>query len=426
MASNAFFPATINQNLFGLSTSATVAINEQSRSMEAAGKTVYRLGFGQSPFPVPETVVQALKDHAHEKDYLPVRGLPELRQAIAGFVNRRKGTHADASDVIIGPGSKELMFLLQLSYYGELIIPAPCWVSYAPQAQIIGRRITRVATKIENNLLLMPEELEAICQQDPERSRLVILNYPSNPTGTAYDTKTLQGLAEVARKYKVLVLSDEIYGELLYHGHADSIAAYYPEGTIISGGLSKWCGAGGWRLGFFVFPKGLKRLEDAMAVCASETFTSTSAPIQYAAVTAFQPSEAIDAYLDLARNILAVIGPYVYHLLESNNISMPKPEGGFYLFPDFSYYRETLLKKGIRTDEELFARLLNETGVALLPGSAFGVPASQFTARLSYVDCDGAALMAAAKTQILDNQFVEQHCAKMITGLNSMCTWLKA
>ena len=112
MLSNAPIPTVINQNLFGLRTSATVAINEKSKALEQTGKTIYKFGFGQSPFPVPDLVVEALKRHAHEKDYLAVRGLPALRDAIAKFTNHRKGTFAVADDVLIGPGSKELMFLL--------------------------------------------------------------------------------------------------------------------------------------------------------------------------------------------------------------------------------------------------------------------------------------------------------------------------
>lgn len=420
--------SVINQNLFGLNISATVAINEKSNALLKSGKKVYRFGFGQSPFPVPDIVVKALQENAFQKDYLPVRGLPELRAAIADFINRRKGTSADAGDVLIGPGSKELMFLLQLSYYGELVIPAPCWVSYAPQAQIIGRHIMRVPTRRENNLLLMPDELEAICISDPERPRLLILNYPANPTGTAYDGPTLQALAEVARKYRITVLSDEIYAELDHHGRSKSIAEYYPEGTIISGGLSKWCGAGGWRLGFFVFPKSMKRLEDAMAVCASETFTSTSAPIQYAAVKAFEGSQEIEDYLVSARAVLAAVGRYVYNRLSGMEVYMPRPDGGFYLFPDFEVFREGLLRKGLHTDREMCEALLEEAGVALLPGSDFGVRPDRYTARLSYVDFDGRAAMAAArenlaKQQALDDAFVEAVCPNVAGGVGAMAQW---
>ena len=194
---------------------------------------------------MPEPVVEGLRRHAHEKDYLPVKGLMELRQAIAGYYQRKHGLNRSAEDVLIGPGSKELLFLVQLVYYGDLIIPRPSWVSYSPQAIIVGRRVIWADTRQENGWRLMPEELEAICQADPERPRIVILNYPANPTGTTYTTERLKKLAEVARKYKVILLADEIYGELHHTGQHVSIARFYPEGTIVSSGLSKWCGAGG-------------------------------------------------------------------------------------------------------------------------------------------------------------------------------------
>jgi aspartate aminotransferase len=429
MLSSSPIPSVINQNLFGLSTSATVTINEKSKQLEQQGKKVFKLGFGQSPFPVPDLVVEALKKHAHEKDYLPVRGLPALREAISNFTNHRKGTFSTADEVLVGPGSKELMFLLQLSYYGEIVIPAPSWVSYAPQAQIIGRSVTRVNTRIANGLLLMPDELEAICATDPERPRLIILNYPANPTGTTYDKHTLMAMADVARRYKVIVLSDEIYSELEHEGKHTSIAQYYPEGTIISGGLSKWCGAGGWRLGFFLFPKGLKRLMQAMTVCASETFTSTSAPIQYAAVSAFLETPEIEAYLGLARRSLSAVGNYMHVRLQAAGIETPRPKGGFYLFPDFGNYGEALQRHGIATDKDFCRVLLEETGIALLPGSDFGCQENTFNTRLSYVDFDGRALLQACQSlpagQRPDDHFVETHCPKIAEATSVLCQWLE-
>src|SRR5690606_7376175 len=236
------------------------------------------------PFPVPAPVVQALRDHAAEKDYLPVRGLYELRRAVAHYTERKAGIDRTAEDVLIGPGSKELMFLLQLVYYGDLVIPTPAWVSYAPQAKIIGRNVNFLPTEADANWLLTAEQLDEHSSEDEGRPRVVILNYPSNPTGRTYTPQQLQDIAAVARKHKLVILSDEIYGELHHEGAHVSIARYYPKGTIISAGLSKWCGAGGWRLGTFTFPRELRWLLDAMASVASETYTSTSAPIQYAAV----------------------------------------------------------------------------------------------------------------------------------------------
>lgn len=420
----------LNLNIRDLKKSATLAINEQSRKLQQQGKKIYRLGFGQSPFPVPAPVVERLRTHAHEKDYLDVKGLPGLREGIADYYRRKQNIDRSAEDILIGPGSKELLFLLQLVYYGDLVIPTPSWVSYSPQAIIVGRRVNWLRTHQENDWRLTPEELEEICRKDPDRPRILVLNYPANPTGTTYTADKLKKLAAVARKYKVVLLSDEIYGELHHAGKHVSIARFYPEGTIVSSGLSKWCGAGGWRLGFFIFPENLRWLLDAMAIVASETFTSTSAPIQYAAVSAFQPDAVIDRYLYNAQRILRIIGRTVHSRLEEMRIFAPKPQGGFYLFPNFYYYREKLLKRGVHNSQELCNQLLEDTGVALLPSFDFGRPSEELTARLSYVDFDGEqALHCAEKDypdKALDSKFVERCAPNLLEAMNRIEAWLSS
>ena len=278
----------LNENARGLSPSATVAINDRSNQLRRQGHEVFKLGLGQSPFPVPDVVVDALRQHAGEKDYLPVQGLEALREVVADHHRRTFGIECDPQDVLIGPGSKELMFLLQLVFHGDLLIPTPAWVSYAPQARILGRPVHFVTTTSQDNWHLTPARLEQVCENSVQGARLVILTYPSNPAGTTFPERQLKELAAIAGRNGMVVLSDEIYGKLHHTAAHRSIVPHYPEGTIFSGGLSKWCGAGGWRLGLFVFPKCLGWLREAMAAVATETFTSTCAPIQYAAIRAFQ------------------------------------------------------------------------------------------------------------------------------------------
>ena len=421
-------PVHLNLNVRGLGRSATLAVNERSRKLQSEGRHIYRLGLGQSPFPVPQVVVDELKANAHQKDYLDVAGLASLREAVASYHFRRHGVEHTADDVLIGPGSKELMFILQLVYYGDLVISTPSWVSYAPQAHIIGRRVQWVPTTAENGWPLRPEELDAVCREDPSRPRLVILNYPSNPTGQTYTVEALKELAEVARKYQVILLSDEIYGELDHGGTHTSIASFYPEGTIVSGGLSKWCGAGGWRLGTFTFPAGLSWLREAMAVVASETFTSTSAPIQYAGVRAFQGGIEIERYLTAARRILAALGRTFAKRLRETGVFVPSPQGGFYLFPDFSPLASNLAERDIRTSTQLAERLLEDTGVAVLPGAVFGREPGELTARLSYVDFDGSRALVAAQTRALDTpvdeDFLREYCANTMKAADVMAEWV--
>lgn len=414
----------LNQNVRGMPPSATIAINELSDRLEARGRDVFRFGLGQSPFPVARPVVEALRQHAGEKDYLPVRGLPALREAIAAHHRRTFGAECTGDDVLIGPGSKELMFLLQLVYYGDLVIPTPAWVSYAPQARIIGRKVQELETDAADRWRLMPRALDEHCADDRSRPRIVLLNYPSNPTGASYTDDELAALARVARKYRAIVLSDEIYGRLSYDGEQRSIVRHYPEGAIYSGGLSKWCGAGGWRLGFFIMPRRMRWLLDAMAAVASETYTSTSAPIQHAAITAFEGGPEIDDYLERSRRILSAMARVLVRMLTDAGINVPEPEGGFYLFLDFGPVAERLRERGLSRSKELCEALLKDTGVAVLPGKEFGRPAHELTARLAFVDFDGAAALEASAEETVDDSFVERHCRRTVEGVRRICQWV--
>jgi aspartate aminotransferase len=266
-----------------------------------------------------------------------------------------------------------------------------------------------------------------VCDGDPDRPRIVVLNYPSNPTGGSYTVEELKALAEVARAYRVVLLSDEIYGELQFAGQHVSIARFYPEGTIISGGLSKWCGAGGWRLGTFSFPSSMDWLLEAMAAVASETYTSTSTPIQYAAVRAFRGGTRIEEYLWLSRRILAALGAWCASRLVQSGAAVTTPAGGFYLFPDFSPLGEKLRARGITTSRAMCERLLEDTGVAVLPGSEFGRPAGELTARIAFVDFDGAKALAALEGQPKDapvsEEFLSAYCDRMLRAVELMGDW---
>ncbi len=419
----------LNLNVRGMKPSATVSINEECDRLRRENKRIFKLGLGQSPFPVPEPVVEQLKANASQKEYLPVKGLYKLRRAVADYYRRTQHLTSTWEDVLIGPGSKELMFLLQLVYYGELVIPTPSWVSYAPQARIIGRNVRWLRTRGESDWRLMPDELARLCEEDPLRPRIVVLNYPGNPTGRTYSTERLKELARVARRFRVILLSDEIYGELHHKGQHVSIGRFYREGTIVSSGLSKWCGAGGWRLGVFVFPHSLAWLQDAMASVASETYTSTSTPIQYAAVRAFEGGLRIERYLWRSRRILGAMGRWAASRLEEAGVSVCPPQGAFYLFADFSSHRSRLEERGITAGAELCRRLLAETGVAILPGSDFGEPPEELTARIAYVDFDGARALAAIEQlprgTVPNEQFLREYAPNVVIAVERILEWLK-
>ena len=396
-----------------LKPSSTLLINETSRRLEEQGKKIFKFGFGQSPFKVPEDIVKELKDNAHQNKYLPMQGLSELRNAVSKYTSKKKNYNYKSENVIIGPGSKELMFLLHVIFDGEIILPAPSWVSYAPQA-ILGRnKVQILQTKRENNWFPTATEIEEIVLKDKNKNYLLFLNSPNNPSGQICEN--LEEIASIAKKYNLIILSDEIYSELSFKGNYQSISNFCPEKTIISTGLSKWCGAGGWRLGYFLVPDSLIEIKNMINVLASETFSAVSAPIQYAAIKAYENDHS--NFINKSRNILSAVGNYVYENLRSNKVLINKPQGGFYLMPEF-------LNKKFNTSSDMCDSILKDTGVALLPGSDFGFDQDQMLARLSFTDFDGQEFMNKIEdNQKIDNDKIIEFAPKIVQGVDNLKKW---
>ncbi|WP_110657484.1 pyridoxal phosphate-dependent aminotransferase [Salinicola halimionae] len=404
----------------------TLLINEQSRWLESRGERVIKFGFGQSPFPVYGHAVKALADHADHKAYLPVQGLPALRERVAAFHGELDDVTWSASRTLIGPGSKLLLFaLIKALPAAEILIPAPAWVSYAPQARLAGQTAIKLAANFETRWQITPEQLETHCREGGDRTRLLILNAPGNPTGLSPDVDTQLALAEVARRHGVIVLADEIYGPLTHEDAHRAFARDYPEGTVTTSGLSKWCGAGGWRLGVMHVPEALgDEIFARLLGIASETWSSVASPVQEAACVAYRITPELTEYLDRQRAWLSLIGHWCATQLHAADIRVHLPDGGFYLFPDFEAHRATLAERGITTSAELTARLLAETGVALLPGSAFGCDPAQLTARLAYVDFEGETLLMHPP-QRYDQPMALPVLERVRLGIRSIIEWLE-
>ena len=396
-----------------LKPSSTLAINETSRKLEEQGKKIFKFGFGQSPFKVPADVVEELKNNAHQNQYLPMQGLSKLRDAVAKYTSSKKNFNYKSENVIIGPGSKELMFLLHIIFDGEIILPAPSWVSYAPQAMLGRNKIKILQTKAENNWFPTAKEIEEIILKEKNKNYLLFINSPNNPSGQICEN--LKEIAEVANKYNLIILSDEIYSELSFEKNYKSISNYCPEKTIVSTGLSKWCGAGGWRLGYFIVPNSLNKFKDMINVLASETFSAVSAPIQYAAIKAYENDHS--DYINKSRNILKAVGNYVYENLKSNKVLINKPQGGFYLMPEF-------LNKKFNSSTEMCDDILNKTGVALLPGSDFGFDQNRMLARLSFTDFDGKKFMEEIEDNTkIDDTLINELAPKIVEGVDKLKKW---
>jgi len=403
----------IKKEIENLKPSATLVINEESNKLQKSGKKIYKFGFGQSPFPIPEPIVLALKNNANKNMYLPMQGLEKLRFFISQHLNKTNKNNFEAEDIIIGPGTKELMFLTQIAFKGEVLLPAPSWVSYQPQAIIAKNKTHWIETTSSSNWFPTAENLENKIKSIKNKNLMLFINSPNNPSGTVCNN--LEEIAKIAEKYKLIILSDEIYSHLTFNNDYKSISNYYPKGTIVSSGLSKWCGAGGWRLGFFAIPKELKELKNSLKILCSESFTSVSAPIQHAAIEAYNGDHSI--YLKEVKKILFFIGNYVYENLKSNSIIVSKPAGGFYLFPEFRNAK-------FSSSSEMCKDILNKTGVALLPGSDFGLDNKKMIVRLSYTDFDGSNFLKnTSSSKSLDNVDLEKYAPNIVEGVLKLKKW---
>jgi len=403
----------IKNQINKLKPSATLAINEESNKLIKKGKKVYKFGFGQSPFPIPESIILALRNAAGKNTYLPMQGLEELRSTIANYLNKNNNNQFESNDIIIGPGTKELMFLTQIAFNGDILLPAPSWVSYAPQALIAKNKVHWIQTSSDTNWFPTATQIEDKIKNIKNKNLILFINSPNNPAGTVCEN--LKEIATVARKYKLVILSDEIYSRLTFNKKYVSISNFYPEGTIVSTGMSKWCGAGGWRLGFFCIPKKLEELKNSLKNLCSESFSSVSAPIQYAAIEAYK--EEHSEYLNKVKKILSFAGNYVYKNLKSNVVNIAKPEGGFYLFPEFTNAK-------FSSSSEMCKDILNKTGVALLPGSDFGLKSNKMLARLSYTDFNGVDFLKnTLGSNKLDNADLKKNAPNIVDGTAALKEW---
>jgi aspartate aminotransferase len=398
--------------------SPTLAINERVNQLWAAGQTVYHLGFGESRFPVHPLLAEALQQNIQRISYLPAQGLPELRTAVADFYTQRLGIAAAPAQVIVGPGSKSLIYAAQMALQGDLLLPTPSWVSYAPQARLLGKEVLRIPARAADGYAF---DMDAFCQtlaQSKSAVRLLVLNSPSNPTGQMIDAALLQAIVDLCRQEQVFILSDEIYA-LTAHGHKPHLspAALYPEGTIVFGGLSKHLSLGGWRLGVAITPPGAdgEALMRQMRMIAGEIWSTPAAPVQYAAVVAYSSDRQLLRYIDECRQLHALRTQHLWSWLAELGVPCAQPDGAFYLFPNFDRWRESLARRGVHTSEQLATHLLEAYQIASLPGTAFGVPASELSLRLatSYVDMENEAkanaLLAAYRNDPNPERLLANH-----------------
>lgn len=393
--------APISEALKRIKPSATIAVTQKARELQAAGENVIGLGAGEPDFDTPENIkAAAIKAIEQGKTkYTDVDGIPELKQAICAKFRRENGLEYVPAQVNVSPGGKPVIYnalAATLNPGDEVVIPTPYWVSYPEMVLLCGGTPTFAEARPEDNYKLRPEALEAAITP---RTKWLILNSPSNPSGAAYTRSELQALADVLLRHpQVWVLTDDMYEHLVYDGFRFStIAEVDPrlyDRTLTMNGVSKAYSMTGWRIGYAAGPEPLIK---AMAKVMSQTTSNPCSISQWAAVEALNgPQDYIPRNQELFRGRRDLV---VGMLNQTEILRCPTPEGAFYVYPDCSRAIGLTSAGGalIRDDEAFAAALLQEQKVAVVFGAAFGLSPAF---RISYATSNEKLEEACRRIQI--------------------------
>ena len=390
----------------------------------------YGFAFGQSPFPVPKPVQDALVNNADKGKYAGVPGIQELREVISQYVKRNFGVDADPRRVYVGPGTKELIFNLLEILHGTVILPTPAWLGYLPQIRFLKKNYHML--HVRKNGKITPNDLEHLTLRLHDRQKILILNNPNNPTGLVYSQLELEEIADVCRKHDIIVISDEIYALTTYDiNKFVSMGKVYPEGTFVTNGLSKSHAAGGYRLGYVIFPLHTSELRQQFKKILATEYTATSTPIQHAAIAGFQESREMDEYFEITRRIHQIMGDYTYRTLNGiEGVKTTKPEATFYLLANFNSYSDYFLENKISNSQKFSESLMQHPyHTALVGGDSLVLERTDFSARIAFVDYDGKKAMR----NYIDNpprtssdriEFVKDNAPKIVDGLTMIHRYL--
>ncbi len=393
----------------------------------------YGLAFGQSPFHLPPPLQKALAVNANNGHYSDAEGISELRVSIASFNKRHFGLNVDASRIVVGPGTKDLIHTIFSIIKGGVIIPSPSWIGYNPQISLLEKHFHTFHLKPEYDYKIQSDDLEEFLKNLSEPQHILVLNNPHNPTGLVYTKDELTKISKVCKKHNTLILADEIYALSTYNmNEFTSMGLIYPEGTFVTNGLSKDRSAGGYRLGSCILPEGCsnKLIEDFKKVAAT-VYTNVSTPTQYASITAYEPNDEIEEYFDTTRQIHRIMGQHMsseYNKIDGINATTP--HGGFYFFVDFNGLSSDLKRKGVNTSNELGQSLIScPHHLATVTGDACLLRSDDYGARIAFVDYDGKYAFDnykknPPKTKSDEKEFVKQNAPMMVQSVSALKGWI--
>ena len=356
--------------------SLTIAVTQKARALKAAGRDVIGLGAGEPDFDTPENVkiaaIEAIR--RGETKYTDVEGIPALRAAVAKKFKRENDLDYAPAQCFVGPGGKSIIFnalLATVNPGDEVVIPSPYWVTYPDVALLAGGKPVIVRTTIENGFRLTPDALDRAITP---RTKWLIFNQPSNPTGACYSRDQLKALTDVLLKHPhVWILTDDMYEHLVYGGFQFTSLAQAEPGlydrTLTMNGVSKAYAMTGWRIGYCAGPEPLIK---AMAKLQSQSASNAASVSQWAAVEALNgPQDCIPKFQKIFEERRDLV---VSMLNQASGIECPKPEGAFYVYPSIRKLVGKTAPSGkqISTDEDFAGELLETEGVAVVHGAAFG------------------------------------------------------
>jgi len=362
----------VSNSLKRIKPSPTMAVTSKAREMRAAGKDIIGLGAGEPDFDTPDNIKEAAIEAIRRGDtkYTAVDGTPALKKAIQNKFSRENGLSYELDQITVGTGGKQVLynaFMATVNKGDEVIIPAPYWVSYPDIILLAGGKPKIVKCDEKDNFKLTPKKLEKAISK---KTKWIILNSPSNPTGSAYTKKEIEELSKVLTKYKkIYILSDDIYEHITYDNFKFFTIAQIKalkERTLTMNGVSKSYSMTGWRIGYAAGPKEIIK---AIAKIQSQSTSNPTSISQAAAVEALNGTQ--DFIQERANSFRERRDFVVNSLNNMNGISCLKPEGAFYVFPSC---KKLLGKKTkLKTDKDFVEKLLEKSEVAVVQGSAFGL-----------------------------------------------------
>lgn len=358
--------------------SPNLALDQLVARRRAEGQPVVHLGFGESRLPVFPGLLDQLAAGGHRTAYGPVAGDTAARQAAAGYFARRR-LPTEPDQVVLAPGSKPLLMAVLAAAQGDVLLPRPCWVTYAPQARLVGRRAFGVQVPADCGGVPDPEALrEAVraARADGGSPRILILTLPDNPTGTLAPPPLVREVCAVAEDEDLFIVSDEIYRDILHDPSQPllSPAEVVPERTVVTTGLSKSHALGGWRIGLARMPDGPggRHLRDGVLSVASEVWSTLAGPMQEVARYAFAEPPELAEYLAAASRLHGTVAAAVHRIFVAAGAFCRRPTGGFYVYPDFEPLRQELAAFACADSASLQHHLLDSLGIAVLGGHHFG------------------------------------------------------